>query len=93
MFYLIIDTKPISNYQNAIVPQLVELLRWEWLMKWLISYANEVGTFMDKPKSMNADSLATFYRTPNYHMKDYPMPRGGWKTFNEFFAHHIRPAA
>ncbi|KIM76105.1 hypothetical protein PILCRDRAFT_98788 [Piloderma croceum F 1598] len=93
MFYFVIDTEPVSNYQNAIVPQSVDPSRWEWLTKWLISYANELGTFMDKPESMNADSLATFYKAPNYHMKDYPVPRGGWKTFNQFFARHIRPAA
>jgi phosphatidylserine decarboxylase precursor len=93
MFYFVIDTEPVSNYQNPIVPQSVDPSRWEWLTKWLISYANEVGTFMDKPESMNADSLATFYKAPSYHMEDYPVPRGGWKTFNQFFARHIRPAA
>ncbi|RPD63998.1 hypothetical protein L227DRAFT_584442 [Lentinus tigrinus ALCF2SS1-6] len=59
---------------------------------WVIRYAKEVGKFMDTPESITPYTMATFCHAPSYRMEDYPVPEGGCKTFNEFFARHIDPA-
>lgn len=45
-----------------------------------------MGEFLDTP-----ESLKSFYAAPNYNMGDYLVPRGGWKTFKQFFARNFRP--
>jgi len=89
MFYFIIDLDPVKRFQTPIEP--TSLLPGTWLSDWLVRYAIEMGKFMDTPESINAETLATFYQAENYHMADYPVPPGGWTTFNEFFARHINP--
>jgi len=90
MFYFIIDMPPIRDWQSPIDP--ASKSPWTWLSDWLIRYAQEMGLWMNTPESITPDSLQTFYDAPSYHMEDYPIPTGGWKTFNEFFARHIDPA-
>jgi phosphatidylserine decarboxylase len=89
MFYFVIDLPPVKLYQTPIQPTSVP--PWTWLSQWLISYANEMGNFMDTPASLTPASVATYYNAPLYHMADYPPFPGPWKTFNEFFARHINP--
>jgi len=90
MFYFVIDMPPVRDWQNPIEPG--QKAPWLWLSEWLIKYAKEVGKWMDTPESISPETLQTFYTAPSYHMEDYPVPSGGWKTFNEFFARHINPA-
>jgi phosphatidylserine decarboxylase len=90
MFYFIIDLPPVSQFQSPIDPSSKS--PWRWLSDWLIRYAQDMGKWMDTPESITPESLLTFYEAPSYHMQDYPVPEGGWKTFNEFFARHIDPA-
>ncbi|KAF4620836.1 hypothetical protein D9613_001233 [Agrocybe pediades] len=86
--YFILDQYPVVELQTPIMPQG----GWTWLSQWIISYAKEVGKFMDTPESINDETLKTFYASEAYHMDDYVVPEGGWKTFNEFFARHIKPS-
>lgn len=89
MFYFIIDLPPVSSYQNPIDPS--QHPPWQWLTEWLIRYAQEVGAWMDTPESINSETIQSFHTAKGYHMEDYPVPPGGWKTFNEFFSRHIDP--
>jgi phosphatidylserine decarboxylase len=95
LFYYIIDLPPIRDWQSPIVPS--SKAPWTWLSDWLIRYVKEIGKFMETPESINNETLATFYQSPAYHMEDFPVPEGGWKTFNEFFSRKIdlnkRPVA
>jgi phosphatidylserine decarboxylase len=88
MFYFVIDLPPVKSFQNPILPTSTP--PWSWLSQWLIDYAAVLGEFMDTPASINAETLATFYASPKYHMSDYP-PKP-WETFNQFFARKINPA-
>lgn len=88
--YFVVDLPPVRVYQSPIRPDSVE--PWRWLSSWIIRWAKEIGKFCDTTESINQHSLASFYNAPAYHMQDYPIPPGGWKTFNEFFARHIDPA-
>ena len=90
MFYFIIDLPPVRDHQSPIDPSSKS--PWRWLSEWLIEYAVEMGKWMDTPESISPETLQTFYEAPSYRMQDYPVPPGGWKTFNEFFARHIDPA-
>lgn len=90
LFYFIIDLPPVHDHQSPIDPSSKS--PWRWLSQWLIDYAQEMGKWMDTPESINPESIKTFYKAPVYHMEDYPVPPGGWKTFNQFFARHIDPA-
>ncbi|KAK7683786.1 hypothetical protein QCA50_013162 [Cerrena zonata] len=87
MFYFVIDQPPFSQYQTPIVPSGP----WTWLSQWIIDYAREVGKFMDSEDSFSPAALKTFENAPSYRMQDYIEPPNGWKTFNEFFARHIKP--
>lgn len=90
LFYFIIDMPPVRDWQNPIDPS--QKAPWLWLSDWLIRYAQEVGVWMTSPDSISPETIRTFYDAPSYHMEDYPVPSGGWNTFNEFFARHIDPA-
>ncbi|KAL0957914.1 hypothetical protein HGRIS_000095 [Hohenbuehelia grisea] len=87
LFYFILDLPPISQQQSPIDPTTVAPYRW--MSEWLIKYAQVMGTWMDQPSSITQKAIDTFYLAPSYHMQDYPVPPGGWKTFNEFFARFI----
>ncbi|KAL4962059.1 phosphatidylserine decarboxylase [Aspergillus stella-maris] len=63
--------------------------RISWLSAWMMRYSDAIGKFMDTPAS--ASAISTFKSSPSYHLEEYLEPRGGWKTFNEFFARHVKP--
>ena len=99
VFYFILDQPPVQNYQSPIDPSSQSSSSWRWLSDWLIRYAKEMGTWMDRLDSINANTIQTFVDSPAYRDADvtnfycqYPPPVGGWKTFNEFFARHINLA-
>jgi phosphatidylserine decarboxylase len=89
LFYFVLDLQPVKAFQTPILPTSVA--PWSWLSTWLVDYANELGQHLDKPGSITAETLATFYKAQAYHMWDYPVPPGGWTSFNDFFARHIDP--
>jgi len=88
LFYYVLDQYPVVELQTPVNPSG----GWTWLSQWLINYAQEMGKFMDTAESINEETLKTFYEAPVYHMQDYPVPPGGWKSFNEFFARRIEPS-
>jgi phosphatidylserine decarboxylase len=89
-FYFILDQAPIRQLQTPIIPAIPSLPLTP-LSAWIVNYAQAMGEFLDTPESLTADSLASFYQSPKFNMNDYSYPRGGWKTFNQFFARHVKP--
>ncbi|KAF4618564.1 hypothetical protein D9613_009795 [Agrocybe pediades] len=87
VFYYVLDLPPMLNHQ---VPGLTSEGH-TWLSDWLVKYAKELGNFMDTPESISEETTGSFYGAAAYHMEDYPIPPGGWRTFNEFFARKINP--
>jgi phosphatidylserine decarboxylase len=87
MFYFVLDQEPMKKYQVREVPNPTPAKTW--LSDWIVKYCQEFGRFMDSPESINEETLKTFYASKAYHMDDYPVVLGGWRTFNEFFARHI----
>ena len=90
VFYFIFDQPSFSTQQTPIEPTSAGQ-PLSWFSGWLVDYAKAMGSFLDTPESLTDASLQTFYESPKYNMGDYLEPRGGWKTFNEFFARDFKP--
>lgn len=89
IFYYVLDKPPVNRWQTPIDPSSSP--PWTWLSQWAIDYAKEIGKAMNEPGSLTPETLQTFYDCEAYHMEDYIVPPGGWKTFNEFFTRRIKP--
>lgn len=90
MFYFIFDQPALKDLQSPIEPASAHK-PLSWLSTWLVGYAKEMGNLLDQESSLTKESLKTFYRSPAYNMDEYIVPRGGWKTFNDFFARSTKP--
>ena len=89
--YFILDQPALVGYQTPIHPATANqpLTR---LSQWIVKYAQTLGTdWLDTPASITPASIQSFYDLKAYNMDDYIQPPGGWKTFNEFFTHHLKP--
>lgn len=89
-FYIVMDAPDVKTLQDPIRPEW-SYRQDSWLTKWLKSYAVEMGKFLDTPESLTPETLETFRDSPNYNLKEYIVPRGGWRTFNDFFARSFKP--
>lgn len=72
-------------------PELESLLESGSLSQWMRQYANSLREFYDSPESITPESLETFYQASAYRMEEYMENPSGWKTFNQFFARHVKP--
>jgi phosphatidylserine decarboxylase precursor len=89
-FYFFLDQHPLKELQNRIVPEsqaqpLTELSRW------MVDFAKAWGSFLDTTESINTESVKSFYASPCFNMDEYMPPPSGYKTFNQFFARHVKP--
>ena len=89
-FYFILDQSPVKELQNAVEPHPVEQPLSQ-LSAWMKDYVRELGKFLDSPASITPDSVKSFYDSPEFNMKEYLQPRGGRKTYNDFFARSCKP--
>ncbi len=89
-FYFLFDQEPVRSLQNLNVPHNTQP-ELTPLSKWMQKFCIALGEWMDDPKSINNESLATFYNSPRYNMDEYIDPRGGWKTYNQMFARRTKP--
>ena len=89
-FYFVLDQEPIKKYQNKVAP-LDHAEKLTPLSNWIVRYANAMGSFMDTPESLTNESLESFRKCGVFNMDEYLEPRGGWKTFNQFFARSVKP--
>ncbi|POZ50165.1 phosphatidylserine decarboxylase [Methylovulum psychrotolerans] len=89
-FYFILDQPPVLGLQNKVLPHDIAPPLTD-LSAWMVNYAKAMGEFLDTPDSLTPESLASFYKSPNYNMGDYLRPHGDWKTFNQFFARNYKP--
>lgn len=89
-FYFILDQEPVKGLQNKIRPQ-DQAPQLTPLSAWMVEYANAWGEFLDTPESLTQESLRSFYASPRFNMREYMPDPGGWKTFNQLFARHVKP--
>ncbi len=94
MFYFLLDQSPVKELQTPILPSKLKdnvmpplTPLSEWMRKFVIS----LGQWMDTPESLDDAAVKSYYDSPRYNMGDYEVPKGGWKTFNQFFARETKP--
>lgn len=91
-FYFILDQSPVKELQTPVEPHDVSQPLTP-LSAWMKDYIRELGKFLDSPASITPESVKSFYDSPEFNMPEYLEPRGGWKTYNEFFARRCKPGA
>lgn len=91
-FYFILQQSPVKELQTPVEPHDTEQPLTE-LSAWMKDYIRELGKFLDSPASITPESVKSFYDSPEFNMDEYVEPRGGWKTYNEFFARYTKPGA
>lgn len=75
-FYYLVNQSPILQADPS-------------FRRWLVNFAEELGSFLDTTQS--AAGLETFFRDPGFSIDDYYVEPSGWLTFNQFFARRVRP--
>ncbi|KAI4178180.1 MAG: hypothetical protein LQ348_005666 [Seirophora lacunosa] len=88
LFYFVMNQPTVKKFQDPIKPG-ASYAPDSWLTKWLHRYADDLGTWLDKPESIK--EVQTFWDSPPYNMKEYNEPRGGWRDFNDWFARSVKP--
>ncbi|KAL4948052.1 phosphatidylserine decarboxylase-domain-containing protein [Aspergillus filifer] len=92
--WFILDQSSVIQYQSPLHnltddEQEQQSPSLSWVSSWMTRYSDAIGKFMDTPTS--ASAISTFNSSPSYRLEEYIEPRGGWKTFNEFFARKSKP--
>lgn len=94
MFYFLLDQSPVKELQTPITPSTLKgnvMPELSELSKWMRKFVISLGMWMDTPESLDDAAVKSYYDSPRYNMGDYEMPKGGWKTFNQFFARSVKP--
>ncbi|MDE6486914.1 MAG: phosphatidylserine decarboxylase [Muribaculaceae bacterium] len=94
MFYFLLDQSPVKELQTPIIPSRLKdnaMPPLTPLSAWMRKFVISLGQWMDTPESLTDDAVKSYYDSPRYNMSDYDMPKGGWKTFNQFFARNVKP--
>ncbi|MEZ4315096.1 MAG: phosphatidylserine decarboxylase [Polyangiaceae bacterium] len=86
--YFYLSQEPVKRLQTPIVPGREGQSRTP-LSDWLVDYVRAIGAFHSTPES--AARVDSFREDPLFHWHDYMPPPGGYLTFNQFFARHIKP--
>ncbi|MEL7251097.1 MAG: phosphatidylserine decarboxylase [Bacteroidota bacterium] len=61
------------------------------IFNWTVAFIKERGNFMDSPAS--AKYIKEWEKYLGKELKNYIIPKGGFKTFNEFFTRELNPKA
>ncbi|RPA75473.1 hypothetical protein BJ508DRAFT_19561 [Ascobolus immersus RN42] len=80
----------LPDAQNPIAPSQFKKPK-RYLTEWLIRYNRSLGAWLGSPESISPETVETFRSAPKFNMDDYIEPEGGWATFNDFFARHVKP--
>ena len=86
-FYFVLDQPPLKGLQSNAEPGASGPLTP--LSEWIVDFAKAWGSYLDEPES--ADHVDSFRTNPAFHWDDYMPPPSGYRTFNQFFARHVKP--
>ncbi|CAG8454284.1 9384_t:CDS:2 [Dentiscutata heterogama] len=93
IMYYVLDQKSVRSLQSPIKPSSYPPPPLTELSQWIVYFSCALGQFLNTPESLTEESLRTFYDTESYTMSNYEAPRGGWHSFNDFFARKLLPGA
>lgn len=81
-FYFLNELK---NKRNNTVPYTREVFNWT------VKFIKERGRFMDSTESLKY--IKAWIHDPAGKIEDFVIPRGGFKSFNQFFTRQLKPSA
>ncbi len=79
------DSKPVGHD----IPEDAPAQDLTPLSQWIVDFANAWGSFLDTDPS--AAHIESFRTDPTFNYDEYMAPPSGYKTFNQFFARHVKP--
>ncbi|KAK0751398.1 phosphatidylserine decarboxylase-domain-containing protein [Schizothecium vesticola] len=89
IFYYIFDQLPLSTYQTAI-SATSENQPLMPLSAWMVTFAQQMGQYMNTTDSLTAETFASFQAAALYNTAESESPDGtGYHTFNQFFGRHL----
>lgn len=87
-FHFVLNQPPLRGLQSAITPG-GSALPLTPLSQWIVDFAKAWGSFLDTPES--AAHIDSFRTNPAFCWDDYMPPPSGYRSFNQFFARHVKP--
>jgi phosphatidylserine decarboxylase len=87
-FYFFLDQEPVKALQNPIKPGR-GAGKLTPLSAWIVEYATSWGSYLDTAES--ARDVESFRTNPIFNWDEYMPPPSGYRTFNQFFARHVKP--
>jgi phosphatidylserine decarboxylase len=93
-FYFFLDQPSLVALQSPIQPRPADQSGrvqpdLSPLSRWIVDYAKAWGDYLDTAES--AVHVFSFHTNPAFRWHDYMPPPSGYKTFNQFFARHVKP--
>jgi phosphatidylserine decarboxylase len=93
-FYFFLDQPSLLALQSPVQPteaDQVHSARADLtpLSRWIVEYAVAWGEYLDTAES--AVHVPSFQSNPAFRWHDYMPTPSGYKTFNQFFARHVKP--
>jgi len=87
-FYFFLDQEPLKSLQSPI-QSARHAEKLSPLSAWIVEYASAWGSYLDTVES--AKEVESFRTNPQFNWDEYMPPPSGYKTFNQFFARHVKP--
>jgi len=75
----------LKSRKNRSVPYTKEIFNWT------VEFIKARGEFMDSKKSLKY--VEEWMEDPSTHIEDFIVPKGGFKSFNQFFTRELKPSA
>ncbi len=87
-FHFLLDQPPLRALQTPIEPR-TDASDQTPLSRWIVDFVRTWGDYLDTPAS--AEHVDSFRTNPAFRWDEYEPPPSGYRTFNQFFARHVRP--
>ncbi|KAL2130150.1 hypothetical protein VTI74DRAFT_6823 [Chaetomium olivicolor] len=89
IFYYVFDQVPLSTDQTEITPAS-ENQPLKALSAWMVTFAQQMGQFMNTTSSFSQEAFASFQNSPLYNTGESESPDGSaYQTFNQFFGRRL----
>jgi phosphatidylserine decarboxylase len=87
-FYFVLNQPGLRALQSPIAPNSFDKALTP-LSAWIVAFAQAWGSYLDDSES--ASHIDSFRTNPAFCWDDYMPPPSGYRTFNQFFARHVKP--
>ncbi|KAL4888899.1 phosphatidylserine decarboxylase-domain-containing protein [Aspergillus ambiguus] len=84
VFYFVLSQEPLGGRQTKIHPLSINK-PLKPLSDWVVRFAEEVGSSMDKSSSINETAITTFRNSPLFRVFESEGDSKNWTSFNKFF--------